>query len=57
MAKLIKNKYYTSKGEAKINSYLVAINKEIVEKSGFTGNENIVVKAGKNKIIIEKSEE
>lgn len=55
MAKLIKNKYYTSKGEAKINGYLVGISKEVVKEAGFTGEEDFSVKAEKNRIIIEKS--
>ena len=55
MPKLVKNKYYNKNGEAKVNGYFVGIKKDIVQKAGFTGDENVVIKASKDKIIIEKS--
>lgn len=57
MAKLVKNNYYTSKGEKKINSFNVSISKKVVEAAGFTGDEKIKVYAKDGKIIIEKVED
>lgn len=54
MAKLIKKKFYTSNGEAKINNYLVCISKEVVKNANMTGDEEIKVYAKNNKIIIER---
>jgi len=56
MAKLIKKKFYTSTGEAKINNFLCVISKAIAQQAGFTGEEQIKVSAKKDKIIIEKGE-
>jgi len=56
MAKLIKKKFYTSTGEAKINNFLCVISKTIAKEAGFTGDEQIKVYAKKDKIIIEKGE-
>jgi hypothetical protein len=52
--KLVKKKFYTSDGEAKINNYFCYISKSVVEQAKFTGEENIKVYADKNRIIIEK---
>lgn len=55
MAKLVKQKYYTSKGQAKVNCYKVALSKFIVEASGIKEDDEIIVYAQNNKIIIEKA--
>lgn len=52
--KLVKKKYYNASGETKINNYFVFISKEVVRRAGWTGEEQIVVYAKDNKIIIEK---
>lgn len=52
--KLVKNKYYTSDGKAKINNYMLAISKSIINEAGFNGDENIKVYAKDGKIIVEK---
>ena len=52
--KLVKKKFYTSDGEAKINNYFCYISKSVVEQAKMTGEENIKVYADKNRIIIEK---
>lgn len=57
MAKLIKNYYYTSKNEKKINSFNVSISKKIVEAAGFTGEEKIKIYVKEGKIIIEKADD
>lgn len=54
MAKLVKHKYYTSKGEGKVFSYNVAISKTIIQSLGWSGEEQIKVYAKNGKIIIEK---
>jgi len=54
MAKLIKQKYYNSKGQAKINNFMCNISKQVVYEAGFTGNEEIKVYAMNGRIIIEK---
>ena len=53
MAKLIKKSYFTSKGERKINNFMVSISKKIVEKSKINVEKNIKITAGNKKIIIE----
>lgn len=55
MAKLVKQKYYNSKGQAKINSFICNISKQVVFQAGLTGNEEIIVYAKDGKIIIEKA--
>ena len=49
MAKLVKQKYYTAKGQAKVNCYKVALSKFIVEASGITEDDEIIVYAEGNK--------
>ena len=56
MAKLVKNKYRRMNGEIAINNYFAPISKVVVEKAGFTGEEQIKVSAKNGKIIIEKGE-
>ena len=55
MAKLVKQKYYTAKGQGKVNCYKVTLSKFIVEASGITEDDEIIVYAEGNKIIIEKA--
>lgn len=55
MAKLVKQKYYTAKGQSKVNCYKVALSKFIVEASGIKEDDEIIVYAEKGKIIIEKA--
>ena len=55
MAKLNKQKYYSAKGEAKVNCYKVNLSKFIVEASGIKDEDEIIIYAQKNKIIIEKA--
>lgn len=54
MAKLVKKKYRKMTGEVAINNYFAFISKSVVQKAGFTGEENIRVYAKDGKIIIEK---
>lgn len=53
MAKLIKMKYRTLGGDIKINSYNASISKKIIKESGIDPEKEIIVKAEKNRIIIE----
>lgn len=53
MAKLIKMKYRTLGGETKINSYNASISKKTIKESGIDPEKEIIVKAEKNRIIIE----
>lgn len=53
MAKLIKMKYRTLRGDIKINSYNASISKKIIKESGIDPEKEIIVKAEKNRIIIE----
>ena len=55
MPKLAKNMWTNSKGERKLNCYVVNISKEIVNQTDLKDKE-IKVFAKDNKIIIEKSE-
>lgn len=56
MAKLNKQKYYSTKtGESKVNCYKVNLSKFIVEASGIKEDDEIIIYAEKNKIIIEKA--
>ncbi len=56
MAKLVKNKYRRMNGDIAINNYFAPISKVVVEKAGFTGEEQIKVYAKNGKIIIEKGD-
>ena len=55
MAKVNKQNYYNSKGEAKVSCYKVAISKFILQASGIKEDDEIVIYAENNKIIIEKA--
>lgn len=54
MPKLAKNYYYNSKGERKVNCYLINVPKKIAEEAGITDNDNVEISANKGKIIIKK---
>ena len=52
MAKMTKMYYYTSKGEKKINCYMIPIPKKIVEQAQLE-NKEIKMNVNGNKIILE----
>ena len=54
MAKLVKQKYYTANGEAKINTYMVKIPKAIVNQSDIKDTDEIKISVVDGKIIIER---
>ena len=54
MGKLGKNLYRTSKGEVKLNCYVISIPKEVVAKTNITENDILKITAKDNKIVIEK---
>ena len=54
MAKLTKQMYYKADGSKSINCYKVTISKEIIKQAKIQDNDEIVVYAKDNKIIIEK---
>ena len=56
MPKLAKNYYYNSKGEKKLNCYLLNIPKEIVKQTGISESDQVKIKAKDGRIIIEKAE-
>ena len=55
MPKLAKNMYTTTKGERKLNCYVVNIPKEVVEKTNLK-DADLKISSKYNKIIIEKLE-
>lgn len=54
MSKLAKIMYSTAKGERKLNCYVKNIPKEIVKQAGINENDDLLVRAEKGKIIIER---
>lgn len=50
--KLTKMKYKTMKGETKLNSYLIAIPKRVVEASGIDDTKQLEIEVRKKEIII-----
>lgn len=52
--KLVKQKYYTASGEAKVNCYKIAISKKHILEAGIKENDELEVYTEKNKIIIRK---
>lgn len=54
MAKLGKNSYWTSKGEKKLNCYMVPVSKEIVAQTNITEKDELKITAKDNKIIVER---
>lgn len=55
--KLVKNNYYTSKGESKLNNYMVYIRKSLVEQSDIDPEKDIKVYVENGKLVIDNSEE
>lgn len=53
MTKLVKQCWYNSKGEKKVNCYKATIPRELVEKLGLQDKE-ITVKIENNKIVLDK---
>lgn len=56
MQKLKRQRYFTKKGEEKINCYYVNIPKEIIKATNITENDNLKITAKRNKVIIEKDD-
>ena len=52
--KLVKQKYFTASGEAKINCYKLTIAKKHIVDAGIKENDNLEVYTEGNKIIIRK---
>ena len=58
MPKLTKNMYRSVKtGERRLNCYLIHIPKEVVSKAGIKEDDDVMVYAKNNKIVIEKNNE
>lgn len=55
MPKLAKNMWTNSKGERKLNCYVIHIPKRLVDETNIDENDNIKIYAEKDKIIIEKA--
>lgn len=53
MAKFTPTHYYTSKGEKKVNCFIIPVPKDLVEKANLIGID-IQVKVEGNKIILER---
>lgn len=54
--RLVRQKYYTANGEAKINCYKIAIGKKYILEAGINEKDDLEVYAEKNKIIVRKKE-
>lgn len=54
MAKFVKMKYYNKKGEAKLNSYLIAIPKSAIQSTTINVEKKIKIKTTNNQIILEE---
>jgi len=54
MPKLARNNYTDAKGVRKLNCYSIAIPKRVVEETGIKDNDEVMVYANGDKIIIEK---
>lgn len=54
MPKLNAMKYITASGERRINCYRIIIPKEVVKDAAIKDTDDLIVRAAKNKIIIEK---
>lgn len=52
--KLVKQKYYTATGEAKVNCYKITVAKQLLEESGIKEDDDLEMIAEKGKIIIKK---
>lgn len=56
MPKLAKNMWTNSKGERKVNCYLINLSKEIVSQTNITEEDEVKIYVKDNKIIIEKAD-
>ena len=54
MAKLVKQHYYTAKGEKKVFSYIATISKKILNESDINEDDEIVVTTQNGNILIQK---
>lgn len=54
--RLVKQKYFTASGEAKVNCYKLAIAKKYIQEAGIDEKDDLEVYAEVNKIIIRKKE-
>lgn len=54
MGKLAKQKYTTAKGERKVNCYMVAIPKKVVEQSCLEDNDDLAIYVDYGMIVINK---
>lgn len=54
MPKLAKNMWTNSKGERKVNCYLINLSKEIVSQTNINEEDEVKIYVKDNKIIIEK---
>lgn len=52
--KLVKQKYFTAKGEEKVNCYKLTISKGIINAAGIKPEDDLKVYVDNDKIIIEK---
>jgi len=52
--KLVRQKYYTVSGEAKVNCYKLAISKKHIEKAGIKESDDLETYVEGDKIIIRK---
>lgn len=51
---MVKQKYYTATGEAKVNCYKLAIAKKYIQEAGIDEKDELEVYTEENKIIIRK---
>lgn len=54
MPKLAKNYYYNSKGEKKLNCYILHIPKDLLARSGISEEEEIKINVEDKKIVVER---
>lgn len=54
--KLVKQKYYTASGEAKVNCYKLAIAKKYLQEAEIDEKDDLEVYVEENKIIIKKKD-
>lgn len=52
--KLVKQKYFTATGEAKVNCYRIIVAKKLLDQSGIKEDDDLEMIAEKGKIIIKK---
>ena len=54
MSKLVKQHYYTSKGEKKVFSYIATVPKKVLKESNINEDDEIIVSAYYGEILIQK---